>query len=100
MDFLGYAGGGCGGVLGGVPIMKRFALGVGAFSSSLSVGLAVAIAGAFNFAALADPNNMALTPAGASEFTLSTFVDNFPTTGFCCGPLGIAFPTTGGAVMV
>jgi|SRR6516164_698851 len=72
-----------------------------AFSSaSLSVGLAVGIAAGFNLAALADPNPMTLTPAGASEFTLSTFVDGFPTTGFCCGPLGIAFPTTGGAVMV
>jgi hypothetical protein len=27
------------------------------------------------------------------------FADNFPTTGFCCGPLGIAF-LPGGGVMV
>src|ERR1700676_848082 len=36
-----------------------------------------------------------LTAAGSAQFTLSTFADSFPTTGFCCGPLGIAFPTTG-----
>jgi hypothetical protein len=40
-----------------------------------------------------------LTPAGTLEFTLSTFADQFPTTGFCCGPLGIAFPTTGGVMV-
>jgi PEP-CTERM motif len=40
-----------------------------------------------------------LTAAGAADFTLSTFADTFPNTGFCCGPLGIAFPTTGGVMV-
>jgi len=37
--------------------------------------------------------------ASLAGFTLSQFADNFPTTGFCCGPLGIAF-VDGGKVMV
>lgn len=37
--------------------------------------------------------------ASGAGFTLSQFADNFPTTGFCCGPLGIAF-VDGGRVMV
>jgi hypothetical protein len=41
-----------------------------------------------------------LTAAGSGAgFSLSQFADNFPTTGFCCGPLGIAF-VDGGGVMV
>src|ERR1700722_16777602 len=68
------------------------------YSVSLSIGLAVGIATSFNLVARADPNPMALTPTGATEFTLSTFVDNFPVNG-CCGPLGIAFPTTGGVMV-
>jgi hypothetical protein len=36
--------------------------------------------------------DMALTGAGSGAgFTLSTFANNFPGTGFCCGPLGITF---------
>jgi len=41
---------------------------------------------------------MTLTPAGAALFTLSTFVDGFPVVS-CCGPLGIAFPTSGGVMV-
>jgi hypothetical protein len=45
---------------------------------------------------------MTLTAAGVTDFTLSTFVDGFPTTNAgsngCCGPLGIAF--TNGGVLV
>ncbi|MDI4635066.1 hypothetical protein J7U46_18530 [Pelomonas sp. V22] len=37
--------------------------------------------------------------ASGAGFGLSQFADNFPTTGFCCGPLGIAF-VDGGGVMV
>ncbi len=37
--------------------------------------------------------------AATAGFTLTTFVDGFNPTGYCCGPLGIAFPT-GGGVMV
>jgi hypothetical protein len=40
-----------------------------------------------------------LTPQGSALFNLSTFVDQVPSTGFCCGPLGVAFPTTGGVLM-
>jgi PEP-CTERM motif len=41
-----------------------------------------------------------LTAAAVTDgFGLSKFADNFPTTGFCCGPLGIAF-LPGGGVMV
>jgi len=44
---------------------------------------------------------MALTTAGTTAgFTLSTFIDGFPTTGpICCGPLGIAFPSSGGVLV-
>lgn len=66
-----------------------------------SIGAAAfAIAAVFSLSASADPISMTLTPAGAALFTISTFADNFPNTGTCCGPLGIAYPTTGGAVMV
>src|SRR5579864_4851135 len=41
-----------------------------------------------------------LTPSAITAgFSLSQFADEFPTTGFCCGPLGIAFPTTGGVMV-
>ena len=41
-----------------------------------------------------------LTLAGTTAgFTLSQFADEFPTTGICCGPLGIAFPTSGGVMV-
>jgi streptogramin lyase len=41
-----------------------------------------------------------LTAAGSAEFTLSTFASGFPITSDpCCGPLGIAFPTTGGVMV-
>ncbi len=44
--------------------------------------------------------SMLLTPAGTTAgFTLSTFADGFPTTGFCCGPLGVAFPKSGGVMV-
>jgi len=40
-----------------------------------------------------------LTAAGVTAgFTLSKFADEFPTFS-CCGPLGIAFPTTGGVMV-
>jgi len=68
-------------------------------SAGLSVGLVVGIAAGFNLAALADSNPMMLTPAGASEFTLSTFVDGFPTFQSVVGPLGITFPTSGGVMV-
>lgn len=44
---------------------------------------------------------MALTTAGTNAgFSLSTFIDGFPTTGpICCGPLGIAFPSSGGVLV-
>jgi hypothetical protein len=43
---------------------------------------------------------MVLTAAGTGlGFTLSTFADSFPTTGICCGPLGIAFPGSGGVLV-
>jgi hypothetical protein len=40
-----------------------------------------------------------LTSEGAALFNLTTFASGFPSTGFCCGPLGIAFPTTGGVMV-
>lgn len=45
-----------------------------------------------------DAKAASLTPAGAAEFTLSTFADGFAANGGGAGPLGIAFPG-GGAVM-
>ena len=40
-----------------------------------------------------------LTPAGVAQgFTLSQFAFNFPTAS-CCGPLGIAFPASGGVMV-
>src|SRR5437773_12232628 len=42
---------------------------------------------------------MMLTGAGTAEgFTLSTFATNFPTSGGV-GPMGIAFPTSGGVLV-
>lgn len=59
----------------------------------ICVGLVVALCGS----AQAVPT---LTAAGATAgFSLSQFADAFPSTGFCCGPLGITF-VTGGQVMV
>jgi len=44
--------------------------------------------------------DMALTAAGTADgLTLTTFASGFPTTGFCCGPLGITFPTSGGVMV-
>lgn len=42
-----------------------------------------------------------LTAAGVADgFTLSQFASGFPITSFpCCGPLGIAFPTSGGVMV-
>ncbi len=43
---------------------------------------------------------MSMTTAGTTAgFSLSTFASGFPATGYCCGPLGVAF-TSGGAVLV
>jgi sugar lactone lactonase YvrE len=43
---------------------------------------------------------MALTPAATTAgWGLSTFASGFPTTGFCCGPLGIEFPASGGVLV-
>ncbi|MBI1779375.1 MAG: hypothetical protein HYR63_28925 [Proteobacteria bacterium] len=48
--------------------------------------------------AAADPAQMSLTPAAiAAGFSLSMFADNFPATG--SGPLGIAFPSSGGVMV-
>lgn len=60
-----------------------------------------AVALAVPLAAAASANaSMVLTAAGTSEgFALSTFASGFPTTGFCCGPLGIAFPNSGGVLV-
>src|SRR5690242_14132778 len=68
-------------------------------TTRLSAVLAIGVTTAFGFSAHADPTGMTLTAAGTALFTLSTFADNFPTTGTCCGPLGIAFPTTGGVMV-
>lgn len=54
--------------------------------------MAVACGGAF-----ASP--VLTSDAITAGFSLSMFADEFPTTGFCCGPLGITF-IGGGAVMV
>jgi hypothetical protein len=44
--------------------------------------------------------SMVLTAEGTAQgFTLTTFADSFPTTSTCCGPLGIAFPTSGGVLV-
>jgi len=66
-------------------------------------------AGAIGFenSARADATSLSLTATGATEFTLSTFVDGFPVQGQasggpvngCCGALGIAFPTSGGVMV-
>lgn len=43
---------------------------------------------------------MTLTTAGTTAgFGLTTFADGFPATGFCCGPLGVGFPATGGVLV-
>ena len=66
----------------------------------LSAVCAIGITTTFAFSAHADPTGMTLTAAGSALFTLSTFADNFPITSSpCCGPLGIAFPTTGGVMV-
>lgn len=57
------------------------------------------LAAANLFVVSSGANAASLTSAGALEFTLSTFASGFPNTGFCCGPLGIAFPTTGGVMV-
>jgi hypothetical protein len=74
-------------------------------SATLIVALAIGGATSFNIiSAQADPVTLALTPAGTALFTQSTFADNFPNA-FCgpgsgnCGPLGIAFPTSGGVMV-
>lgn len=61
-----------------------------------ALGLAFAVAAlAAGGAARAD---MVLTAAGVAEgFTLTTFATGFPSNGL--GPLGIAFPTTGGVLV-
>jgi sugar lactone lactonase YvrE len=60
-----------------------------------SLACAVAVA-----AAASQADAMVLTPAGVAEgFTLTTFASGFPTTGFCCGPLGVAFPNSGGVLV-
>ena len=38
-------------------------------------------------------------PAATAGFTLTTYVDGFSPTGYCCGPLGVTF-TSAGTVMV
>ncbi len=43
---------------------------------------------------------MVLTTAGSNAgFGLSTFASNFPSTGYCCGPLGIAFLGNGNVMV-
>lgn len=51
---------------------------------------------------IANPANAALTLTAASiaqGFTLTTFASGFPTTGHCCGPLGIGFTSSGGVLV-
>ena len=64
-------------------------------------GYCLCLAGslALTFGSAANAGEMLTPGATAAGFTLSTFADGFPTTGFCCGPLGIAFPTTGGVMV-
>ena len=65
-----------------------------------SVISAAALAVSLGVAAGSANASMVLTAAGTAEnFTLSTFASGFPTTGFCCGPLGIAFPNSGGVLV-
>jgi hypothetical protein len=67
--------------------------------ASLTVVLAIGSATSFNvISAQADTVTMTLTPTGSALFTKSTFADNFPNT-FNIGPLGIAFPTSGGVMV-
>jgi hypothetical protein len=43
---------------------------------------------------------MVLTPAGtAAGFSLSDYADGFPSTGYCCGPLGIAVNSDGNVMV-
>lgn len=64
--------------------------------SKLGLMLGLLLALCASGAQAAPTLTVAATTAG---FSLSQFADNFPTTGFCCGPLGIAF-VDGGGVMV
>jgi streptogramin lyase len=58
--------------------------------------VAVLFAALFSLPAFAVPT---LTATAISDgFTLSQFADGFPTFS-CCGPLGIAFPTSGGVMV-
>lgn len=68
-------------------------------SKNLKIGLFAPLVAMASIATWGSARADVLTPAGAAEFTLSTFADSFPTTGFCCGPLGIAFPTSGGVMV-
>lgn len=64
--------------------------------SHLVASVAVLFAATFSAPVWAIPT---LTPAGTTAgFTLSQFADEFPTFS-CCGPLGIAFPTSGGVMV-
>ena len=63
----------------------------------LVASIAILLAATFSAPVWATPT---LTLAGTTDgFSLSQFADQFPTTGFCCGPLGIAFPTSGGVMV-
>jgi hypothetical protein len=60
------------------------------------VALVSSLAALLSAPVLATPT---LTAAGVSDgFTLTQFADEFPTFS-CCGPLGIAFPTSGGVMV-
>lgn len=52
------------------------------------------------FQALPAQAAMTLTATAQSQgYTLTTFASGMPSTGFCCGPLGIEFPTSGGVLV-
>jgi len=62
-----------------------------------TVATALVLLAGWATSALATPT---LTAAGTTAgFSLSQFAFSFPSSGFCCGPLGIAFPTTGGVMV-
>jgi len=67
-------------------------------SRKLAIAVAALLSGLFLAPAWSAP---ALTPAGTTAgFSLSMFANEFPITASpCCGPLGIAFPTTGGVMV-
>ena len=66
-------------------------------SRRLTIAVVALLNGLFVAPAWSAPT---LTAAGTTAgFSLSMFANEFPTTGFCCGPLGIAFPTTGGVMV-